>query len=261
MTKKITRRDAVRIFGAVAGTSLLNSALGFKAIAAETAKGATDSSFPWPYTKLDSDQIAERAYKGYYEGHCMYGAFEAIVGAVADKKGGEPFKSFPYKMMKYGAGGVGDWASLCGALNGAAAAIALFVAEPKPLIDELFGWYEKEPLPNYKPKNPKFDIQTSVAASVLCHQSVTNWCKKAGKKAFSPERSERCAWITASVAKFTTEILNHHFAGTFKAAYPIPADVAKCRGCHDKGGSIENTRGKMGCTSCHPNTDKTHKEL
>ena len=164
-------------------------------------------------------------------------------------------------MMVYGKGGVVGWASLCGALNGAAAAINLVSPEPDPLIDELYRWYEKEALPDYKPTNAKFDIQTSLSDSVLCHVSVTNWVDETGFKSFSPERGERCGWLAASTAKYAAELLNNQYDGTFTAVHGISTNVSQCRGCHDQGSDMENTRGKMECGSCHPELGAKHPEL
>lgn len=186
-----TRREALGLFGTAAGAALLGSCFGTGAQADDGAKAA---GFPWPYHKLDPDAVAERAYKGFLTGHCMYGSFYGIIGELADKYGA-PYNSFPFMMMKIGAGGVADWASLCGALNGPALAISLLSSEPKPLVDELFNWYQIEPLPDYKPKQKvRVDITTkSVSHSPLCHASVSRWCEKANVKAFSLERDERCA--------------------------------------------------------------------
>jgi hypothetical protein len=46
-------------------------------------------------------------------------------------------------------------------------------------------------------------------------------------------------------------MLNDYFAGTFVAAHPLSAESQSCRGCHDKGGMLENTRANMDCMSCH----------
>lgn len=173
----------------------------------------------------------------------MYGFFVSVIGELADKKG-FPYNTFPFEMMKYGVGGVNDWATLCGALNGAAAAIYLVSSNPKPLIDDLFGWYEVANLPDYRPLNPKFEIVSSVSHSTLCHNSVSRWCKASKLKALSKERSERCAWITASVAKRTVELLNSQAAGAFKPEFLLPARVKECRGCHEEKSPLENMRGK-----------------
>lgn len=262
---KTTRREALGLIGLTAGAAMMSPLFGNGVLAVEGGNGggkapAKAPKTPWPYEKLEPVAVAERAYAGYYEGHCMYGAFLGIVGELAAQKGA-PYDTFPFDMMKYGVGGVAEWATLCGSLNGAAAAIYLLSKDPKPLIDELFGWYQEAKLPDYRPAAPKFVIAPSVARSTLCHISVSRWCKATGFKAFSKERVERCAWITASVAKKTAELLNQQYAGAFKSAYPIPKRVQECRGCHDKGGILENTRGKMDCAPCHFNLGTEHKKL
>jgi len=219
-----------------------------------TSENNKTADFPWPYEKLEPEACAERAYKGFLKGHCMYGCFYGIVGELAERKGA-PYNTFPFKMMDIGAGGGAGWATLCGALNGAMLAITLLNKQPDPLVDELFGWYQKETLPNYHPKSPRVEITvTSVSKSPLCHASVSRWCKAAKVKSFSLQRDERCAWLTASVAKKTVEILNAKLDNTFKSSYPLPDYVKECRSCHDKGGVIENTRGKMECNACHSNS-------
>lgn len=161
-------------------------------------------------------------------------------------------------MMEFGQGGVVGWASLCGALLGAAAAIQLVSPDPKAALDELYRWHEVSELPDYRPRAPKFEIGKSVADSVLCHVSVTKWCEATGTKAFDKKRSDRCGWITGSVARKAVQILNAQAEGTFAAALPLSAETRNCRGCHDKGGEVEDTRGKMDCLQCHPGVKTDH---
>lgn len=217
---------------------------------------------PWPYKPLDPVAVAERAYAAYSEGGCMYGAFEGLIGELREKIGA-PYDSFPAVMMKYGAAGVVGWGTLCGSLNGAAAAIYLLAEEKvaKSIINEVFGWYGTQALPTYQPKQPKFpQIPTSVANSQLCHVSVTTWSKTSGFKTGSPERAERCAWVTASVAKYVAELLNQQSNGTFKPAFAVSSDVSDCLSCHGKGGSVENvhTSNQTSCTVCHTDIGKGH---
>lgn len=228
----------------------------------DLAPDGTATGFPWPYHPVDPQAVAERAYQGFLKGHCMFGSFAAIIGELAEKKGA-PYNGFPMAMMKIGAGGMADWASLCGALNGSALAVSLLSSDPKPIIDELFNWYQAEPLPDYHPvQKVRVDIATkSVSHSVLCHASVSRWCEAANVKSFSLDRDERCAWLTASCAKKTVELLNAQADGGFKAAYPIPAEVQECRSCHDKGGKLENTRGKMDCAPCHFHLGTEHPKV
>lgn len=220
---------------------------------------------PWPYKKLNPEAVAEKAYVGYYKGACCYGAFEGIIGELR-KEMGSPYATIPTSMMIFGEGGIAGIASICGALNGASAAIFLITGGMEKgkrevafaLTRELFNWYEQEALPNYKPQKPKFEIVKSVSRSPLCHASVTNWCKVAKFKAFSKERSERCGWLTASVAKHTVELLNANAEGSFKTIHKLSKDVQSCRSCHDKGSTLENTRGMMDCGGCHFRAPSQH---
>ncbi len=241
------------------------------AAAAPTAMPVAASSapavpaWPWPYQKLDPQEVAQAAYEGFYKGACMYGAFNAIVGAL-QQKAGFPFTMIPTDMARYGEGGLAGWATLCGALNGSSAAINLVTKDYTPLLDDLVTWYNTTALPTFTPANPKVKISaTSVSGSPLCHVSVTEWCKASGAKSESPERSERCARLCASVASHAVELLNTKLAGGTVPTATLAASVKTCGACHLKGGTIENARGKMDCTQCHTpqnlKADPAHPKL
>ncbi len=220
-------------------------------IVAAKEKVQAPPEWPWPYEPLDPKTVAQRAYEGFYEGACMYGAFNAIIGALRDKVG-YPYTAIPTQMARYGEGGVAGWATLCGALNGSAAAVNLVSKDYAKIVDELMGWYTTTHLPTFEPSKPRVNIKaTSVSGSPLCHVSVTEWCKASGAKSESPERAERCARVAGSVAAHAVELLNNHAAGTFAATFAPPASIKTCGGCHLKGGTIENARGKMDCIQCH----------
>jgi hypothetical protein len=166
-------------------------------------------------------------------------------------------------MMVYGAGGVSNWGSLCGALNGSAAIIGLFVkskAHRTALTNEVFLWYEQSALPVYKPAKPDLDIEipTSTADSVLCHVSISKWCKVSGHKAFSEARDERCKRLSADVAAKTVEVLNAWHEQTFAAVHRPTNQLQTCNSCHGRGSELENTRGKMNCTTCHSQLSDEH---
>jgi hypothetical protein len=205
---------------------------------------------PWPYKALDPDMVGQRAFESYLKGHCMYGSFDGIVGALADQLG-EPYRSFPFMMFKYGAGGVNGWGTLCGSLNGSVAAIQLLSPNPGPAIDHLMSWYETEPLPNFYPKGAKFPEVRSAAGTPLCHESIAHWCKQAGKKSYSPERVERCGTLTASVAREAVLLLNDQAAGKPLISLAQSKQTQSCSSCHEKGGMVENIRTKMECGGCH----------
>lgn len=256
------RRKAISTLGGVAAVGLLGPAALSRASAGAGQEKVLDKEGkvvhqPPPYVRLDPQHVAELAYQNYHKGDCMYGVFASVVEALAEKAG-EPYRSYPTTVTRFGAGGVMGWATLCGAANGAAMALYLVSTDPTPLIDDLFNYYQATALPDYVPKKEKFAIKPSVAGSALCHVSVSEWCAASGKKAFSPERAERCALLVASVAKKTVELLNAQTAGGFKAAFPVPAEVQACRACHDSKGTLENTRGKMNCTQCHDDLEKDH---
>jgi hypothetical protein len=257
---KLSRRGLLKDAGVfLLGTTLggLSSPLSKNLATASTGK-PEGIELPWPYKKLNPEVVAENAYVGYYKGACCYGAFEGIIGELR-KEIGSPYIMIPTSMMIFGEGGIAGIASICGALNGASAAIFLITGGMEKekrevafaLTKELFNWYEQEALPNYKPQKPKFEIVKSVSRSPLCHASVSNWCKTAKFKAFSKERSERCGWLTASVAKYTVEILNKHAEASFKPVHKLSPAVQSCRSCHDKGSALEDTRGLMDCGGCH----------
>jgi hypothetical protein len=250
MEKQIDRRKLVTLLGGFAG---VGAAATLVAHADQTATAKAPSAalqnLPWPYKPLDPNAAAQRGFEGYYKAECMYGTFEAIVGPVAEQLG-SPYKDFPFLMFKYGGGGIKGWATICGTLNGAAAAIQLLSPNPDPLVNALFEWYEREQLPDVHPKGAKFPEIRSVANSPLCHQSIASWTKVSQKHAYSPERAERCGALAGSVAKQTVILLNEQAAGK-PIAFALPQATQGCMSCHEKGGAVENIRAKMNCGGCH----------
>ncbi|MEW6046726.1 MAG: C-GCAxxG-C-C family protein [Bacillota bacterium] len=248
---RVSRRELFAGTGAFAAGVALGTLFGGAGLRSVSRAQAQDiPPWPWPYHKLDPDRVARRAYEGYWKGACNYGVAEAIIGELADVAG-YPFTLIPADMFRYGEGGVVGWSTLCGALNGAAAAICLVT--PKDayarVINELMGWYTQVAFPQYRPAGGA-DLPTSVSGSPLCHVSVTTWCKVSGYGENSKERKERCARLTADVAAQAVRLLNAHFDGQFTATYAAPASVKECMDCHGPS-HLNNTRGKMDCVQCH----------
>jgi hypothetical protein len=217
--------------------------------------GYKQAEFDWMYNPLDPAVTAELAYRHYKDGSCMYATFISVVSQLAEKFG-DPYASFPFHMMKYGHGGIGGFGTTCGAINGAAALIGLFITEKKiqdSLITGLFRWYEKTKLPEFRPQSPMLDFTppSSISNSTLCHGSNTNWVKASGFKITSEERKERCRRLTGDVAAQTTVVLNECFNGTYMTNGHNNETVRKCMTCHSKEGKLSDTSGKMSCTSCH----------
>ena len=215
----------------------------------------TDSEGNWNYTHLDPAATAESAYKFYSEGSCMYATIKSVISRLAEKFG-EPYVSFPYQMFKYGHGGVGGYGSVCGALNGAAALIGLFIndkAVQDKMITDIFQWYEKEALPKFSPRNPNYNYipPTSVSNSILCHASNTNWSKTSGLEVSSDERKERCRRLTADVAEKVASSLNKIYTSAYITNIYSDEKANTCISCHGNEGKLKNTAVKMSCNSCH----------
>ncbi|MCL3779234.1 C_GCAxxG_C_C family protein [Prolixibacteraceae bacterium JC049] len=209
----------------------------------------------WKYTAVSDKVSAQIAYDEYPNGSCMYATFKSVIAQLSEKVG-EPFTSFPVHMMKYGHGGIAGFGSTCGTINGAAALIGLFVSDKKQrdkLVAALFRWYERNEFPIFKPEKPALDadIPKSVSGSVLCHASLTNWAKASGHNIHDKERKERCRRLSADVAAKTTEMLNDFFAHRYISKGTDDKTVGTCMTCHGGEGKLDNTSGKMKCTSCH----------
>jgi hypothetical protein len=209
----------------------------------------------WKYLQLDPETTAELAYKFYPEGSCMYATIKSVVSQLANKVG-EPFSSFPYHMFRYGHGGVGGYGTVCGTLNGTAALLGLLITDKgvrDKMIADIFGWYEKESLPVFKPQNPGNDYipAQSISNSVLCHASNTNWCTTAGFKVDSNERKERCRRLSADVARKVAISLNEIFTNSYTTNVYKDETANTCLTCHSSEGKINNVAVKMSCNSCH----------
>jgi hypothetical protein len=256
------RRKAMKIFAGVvvgSGASAYTLSSVFKPDY-RTMEGPRKLEFVhtescWAYSHLDPALTGELAYQYYQEGSCMYAVFKSVLSQLADKFG-EPYASFPLHMMKYGRSGIGGFGTVCGSLNGAAALIGLLVegnSIQDTLIAGLFRWYERIPIPEFRPQTAILDFTppSSVSESTLCHASVTNWVKNSGYKADSGQRVERCRRLTSDVASRTAVVLNEYFSNTYVANGQVSKNVHECMTCHGNTGKLNNTFGKMECASCH----------
>lgn len=247
---KVTRRQILGSLGVSASVGLFSGCDG----TLEASNEPEPKKIPtWRYVRLEPKAVASEAYRIMPKGGCMYGLVGSIIDALALVVG-EPYRTFPVEMMKYGAGGVGGCGSLCGTLNGGAAMIGLLVADSKRrnnLITELFAWYESSELPVFRPQNAAKDeeMPKTVAGSVLCHISVGRWCKESGSDVMSPEMHERCSRLTADVTAKTVELLNRNLdpACTFTG---LSAETKSCVSCHGQR-ELRDSMGTMNCGACH----------
>jgi hypothetical protein len=220
-------------------------------------------AWPYPYQTLDIEVVRNYGHQAFYSGKgCSYGAFHALVRALAEKVG-EPYTSFPSEIMVYGHGGGSGWGATCGGINGAAALISLVCLKARSdiLVNELYGWYTQVKFPsdtsndravNHTFTENKYDklLPQNVSGSVLCHASCAEWVKFAGFKTASTERKERCARLTGDCAAYTAQILNDELASRFSPLYVAPGTVATCMACHGTS-ATDTVAAKMECTQCH----------
>ncbi len=280
----VSRRSFLKTLGVLALGGVISSS--YRSMVKTVAQTEVSAPpLPWPYVELDVEYVRKMGHLGYYAFECAGGAFWAIIESLREKVG-YPYTLLPiptreeveaalsegkhlHSMMQYGAGGALGWASLCGALNGSAAAIQMVSENWKKIGDMLFRWYETALFPSDKSneyaskheffvKKYKSDkvLPQSVSHSILCHVSVSNWCEVSGYASGSPERSERCARLTGDVAAKAVELLNADLRGELElvGTFTYSQTTASCRTCHFKGTNYEMgqfTRGKMQCETCH----------
>ncbi len=221
--KDVTRRDFLIGTGLFSAGMLLSKVFQIDLATPVQAKMKAQK-WPWPYEKLDPEKTAEMAYNEWYRIFCGGAVISSIFSQLAEKIG-EPYASFPIDAFIIQEGGLAGWGTLCGSLNGAAV-VANCICGPRTsgshaghiITTNLMDWYSNTSLPIYKPKNPKANkdhIVQTMSNSPLCHISVGKWMKASGFALASPERKDRCARITASVAYKLVEMLNAWKDGKF----------------------------------------------
>ncbi len=280
--KEFFKTTAKYTAGAAAGITGLNLISPTKM----NAYGTTD--WPLPYTKLDVEQCRKDAHDLFWlGGGCGFAGFAGIVNPLqALAQSSDPIMGVPTEMFKYMAGGVAGWGTLCGALNGASAAICLVTGsttEPNysALINELLGWYTQTALPTDTSniygstssylENRLTDVlpQNQSGGSSLCHISVSSWCEAAKNDTTytgetgvgSTARKERCARLTGDVVAYAVQILNDAHDGVFKTQYVAPISIATCNTCHGSSGIEANVSSKMECSMCHGDDTYPHTPI
>lgn len=261
--KDLSRKEFLKKAGIGLGFAAGALALGSTPLFAEDKKAdSIVAEEPFPLVELDPEEARLRGHAGYYAGGCAYGSFYALLSLLRDKVGG-PYNQIPFRTLSYGKAGVVGWGTLCGALNGAAAAITLALpnADYAKVINELVGWYTITPLPTdasnkigaaggfvrtAKKDYPRVLLVQSVSKSPLCHASVSQWCAAAKLGQSAPERMERCARLTGDTAARAVELLNAYKKGSFVPTFALDAETQSCLGCHK-----DSQVGQMSCTSCH----------
>lgn len=226
MTRRSLLINAGKCAIGAAGIAAVSSAIPRFVSVAEATGGATEK-WPWPYVKLDPDKTAEIAYNEWYRVFCGGAVISSVFGQLRDKVG-EPYKSFPIDAFVFLEGGTAGWGTICGS-NAGANIVSNVIIGPRiagpdcengaQIGSEIMDWYSNTALPVYVPKEPKQKtkiIQTT-SQSPLCHISVGKWMKAANYPFASPERKDRCARVSASVAYQLVQKLNAWKDGKYEA--------------------------------------------
>ncbi len=219
------------------------------------ARGPTEK-WPWPYVKLDPARTADLAYEEWYRLFCG-GAIVSSVFSQLREKVGQPYTSFPVEAFQFLEGGISGWGTICGA-NAGVNIVANVILGPKVagseegmlMGSELMEHYASTAMPTYVPKAPKVkgDIPKTTARSPLCHVSVGRWMKAANKPLASPERRDRCARLTASMAHQLVVLLNDWKDGKYKTRGAVPAKTYGIQAQHD-------------CDDCHSDVPTPPKAI
>ena len=238
----MTRRCLLGCAGKLAvGTAALAVGGGSGVLAAAPAK---EVPTPWPYRKIDPEAAAAIAYDRWYTGLCMNAVLTGLVTPLRASVG-EPWASFPADAFVWGHGGVVGWGTMCGSILGASV-VANLVCGAGPMrggeqvVNELVHFYADTELPTFRPKNPRIAAAPPLSRSdsPLCHVSVGKWMKKTQRGFHSPERRDRCARVSATVAMQTARYLNEFADGKFKPRHKFPVALhaitaqGNCAECH-----------------------------
>lgn len=270
---KITRRQ---FMVGSAGTAVLFA--GAEALRnPDTARASCTISLPLPYYKsidepvLNPQTVREHAFNHYFQGGCMHGAASGLMQAFKEAFNGHGtgWDLLPYGMYRYGHGGVADWGTLCGTLNGCLA-IANLIGIHNLIANDLMGWYATALFPTANCEGfmadtgqtaiPDIDLLArSVSDSPLCHISIGKWCKAAGVSVADKSeqglryKDDRCSKVCADTAAKTAELINEVVRrGTLIETFAIPEPYARCVKCHT---GLKDPVGKMDCLSCHSPSD------
>ena len=224
-----SRRDFMKKSSVMVGTAAVLGAGMLTGCSSEPQvieKEVEVPAYPFPSCEFDLDLAEKVGYEGYFENGCCYGVAKALLTQLADKVGA-PFTFIPPEMFANGKEGY-QAASLCGAMGGALGVFGLLLGpdDARAMTKELNAWYTSTPLPIYQPEGPA-PVQT-VAGSINCLDSVSEFMTAAGVEKADPIRKRRCGGVTADVARKAAELLNIHFG--FMAAPVVdekPADELK----------------------------------
>ncbi|MBY6095480.1 hypothetical protein [Ferrimonas balearica] len=263
MDRRQALTHIIGISGAAAGSVLMANPV---LAATQTAEGWTLAvGDRLAYAKLDPYAVAEAAYKA--GNGCMYQVFHGIISSLAqsDSPDAAKFAQVPTALAHYGYAGILGEGSVCGNVNASGMLFNLLSINGEAAnayLTRVLRYYEQESLPlrdeaflnaigaNTDELKAKVGKPT-VAGSLLCHSSITNWARENNKNA--AEKGERCAELSASIAYQIVVILNKAMDGEDLAGIgEMTESVGSCKACHSKADSFgPSVMTNMECDTCH----------
>ncbi len=248
LDESVSRRRLLKGLGIFAG--IATAAAGELGLLTRAeASGGPTGKWPWPYVKLDPEKTAELAYNEWYRVFCGAAVISSLFSQLREKVG-EPYTSFPVDAYVFLEGGMVGWGTICGS-NAGANIVSNMIIGPRiagpecengaAIGADALQWYSETALPSYTPREPrgKAVIIRTTSDSPLCHVSVGKWMKASGYAFGSPERRDRCARVSASVAYHLVQDLNAWKDGTYKpkATWKAVSNVGitaqqNCTECH-----------------------------
>ncbi len=267
----INRRQAltkiIGISSAAAGATLM----GTSAFAATDEQGNFNLALgdKLKYVPLDATATAKLAYET--GGGCMHQIFHSLVTMLANSNSVDAakFATIPTALTAYGAAGISGQGTICGNLNATGMIVNILDdinGQNAAVIAATFRYYENTELPfssdefvaaiGSTAEKTASVGSSSVANSILCHSSISNWSKASGFT-FS-QKGERCKRLSASIAYHLVELLNRAYAGediSALAESKPSSEAQTCQSCHGVSETIDrqaaSVKTDMECTTCH----------
>ncbi|MCL2913568.1 cytochrome c3 family protein [Shewanella corallii] len=264
---KMNRRDALHHIVGISGVAVGASLLPNSVIAMETGY-IIQPGEKLRYVPLDPMTVAKLAYNT--GNGCMYQVFHSVIYSLGQSNSvdAEKFRTIPTALAAYGWAGVMGQGTICGNLNALAMLVNILDdvnGQQSALVDAMYRFFERETLP-YSHKefidgigstdDKTLEVgQSSIANSITCHSSISNWSKASGKS-FS-QKKERCYRLSASVVHKLVELLNAAHNGADIAqltGLTITEETAQCQTCHSTSKPLapaSSVKTNMECTTCH----------
>lgn len=274
----LSRRGFLVKAGALtAGMAMAGGLLG--SVTADAAQTAV--TLPLKFGKIDVELARKRGFEGYWDAPglgCGGGAAYGMLSAIKASTGrSAEWDNFDPLMFSCYSAGINSWGTLCGSLTGAIyiMALALPFGNVNAYADVLMNWYTKFPFPSDTLKGGTAHegvhgttgvlSVTSIAASPLCHVSVSKWCQAATAKngsvitVGSNEKKMRCARLTGDVCAKAAQLLNAYLSNSMRAVASFSTETNFCMSCHAPGNVKNSSYAGMEGTVANPAKSKPNQ--